>query len=357
MDIRDMIPNCFYTPGKQRLEVIALARGLAVVFAERQKLSSSAIISLSKQRPLKRLSFILRIIAQELHEGRPAAEAFDGRDGIFGAFFCRTAAHGILSQKPGLFFSRLADHFEADEHFRKRTASILRYPFLFVSGAIGAMITFLAFIIPDAARTISVISGKLPPATHIALYVFSSLPLLLVTAVILSVCAWYSNRIFHWAEKCACGIPFIGDFYLKISLRRVALGISFLLSNGVGIPEAFEISAATVSNSPLRAKLLRAAQEMHGNGTPRLSALKDADGIFPPSVFDISSDAQDIQREGIPEGMPFRKIADFYENEIEAGLTASILIIEPAIVAIAGFLGGGILAALYLPLLQISSCR
>jgi type IV pilus assembly protein PilC len=354
--IGEMISNCFHAPGERRRSLIALARGLASAFAERQKLPA-AFLFLSKQLSCKKLSSTLFSIAAELQGGRPAAEAFAGREKIFGVFFCQTAAHGMLSEKPGLFFLRLADFLETDERFRKKMASVLKYPFLLVAGTTGAMITVLAFIIPEAVRTISAVAGKLPMPTQIALNVFSaSQPLLLLlpaSFVILFACAWYSNRVFHLAERCASRVPFLGDFCRKVSLRRTASGISFFLSNGIGIHEALEIAAAGENRTPLRTKLLHAAQEIRCNRAPFITALKDADGIFPPSVFNTSSNAHDLER----EDMLFRKIADFYEEEIEAGLAAAILIIEPAIVAIAGLVGGGILAALYLPLLRISNCR
>jgi type IV pilus assembly protein PilC len=292
----------------------------------------------------------------ELEGGRPAAEVFAGRDKILGTFFCRTTAHGMLSENPDSFFSRLADHFEADECFIKKTLSTLKYPFLLMAGTTGALITVLAFIVPEAVRTISGLSGKLPTVTRITLNALSSLQYsmpLLVIIIFLIACIWYLNRMFPWPEKLAQRIPFLGGFLLMISLRRVAVSISFLLSNGIGISEAFEISAEAEGRSLLRTKLLRAAQEIRGNKGLLITSLNDANGIFPPAVFGTSSNAQGHP----PDGRLFRKIADFYEEKIEAGLTAAILIIEPAFVAIAGFVCGGILAALYLPLLQISNCR
>ncbi|MBN2188959.1 MAG: type II secretion system F family protein [Chitinispirillaceae bacterium] len=351
-----MIHDLFHAPGERRSALIALARELAASFAEGKNLPA-VFIALSRQRRFKNLSAALLVIAKELQGGRAVAEAFSGRENIFGSFFCRTASSGFLSENSGLFFSRLAGHLEKDERFRKRIACVLRYPLLFTAGATGAMITILALIIPDAVQTISAVSGKLPRSSQIALNVFSTpqtlLLLLLASLVLLFACIGCSIKVFHGSGRCVCVFPFLSNLCRKFSLRRVSSGIHFLISNGIGIPEALVIAAEAEGRSPLRIKLLRAAEEIRRGRAPLISALKDADGIFPPSVFYALSKAQDLER----EDMLFRKIAGFYEEEIEAALTAAILIIEPAIVAIAGFIGAGVLAALYLPLLRISIFR
>jgi type IV pilus assembly protein PilC len=351
-----MIPICLHASGKRRRAVRTLARGIAVACAEKRDLSA-AFFSLSKQRSLVTLTPHLRTIAMELQGGRPSAEVFTGacREKVFGAFFCRTAARGLLSENPPLFFSRLADHLAEEELFRKKIWSLLKGPLLFMSGAAGALAAALVSIIPHAARTVSTLSIPLPMPTRTVLDAFTALqhfmPLIASVAVILLAGAWYVNSSFGWTERCACTVPFLGGLCRKFSLRRTASRISFLLSNGAGIAEALETAAAAEPRAPLRARLFSAARQSHRNGASSVSALDDAEGIFPPSVFNTSSSAPFPESENIL----FGKVAHYYEEEIKTELAAALLIIEPAFVMIAGLIGGGILAALYLPLLRGSS--
>jgi type II secretory pathway component PulF len=347
--------HCFISPDKQYTKLKVLSRALSKAFASQQHLSQ-ALDTLSHQQSLKKLGSFLRPIAFELKGTRSATQAFFKHKNKIGTFFCEALRQGELSADPEGFFSRLADYYEENDRFRKEIFRSLKYPAIIAAGATGAIVTLLAVSIPAAVRTIPAYSENIPLITRIVVHALTVRPqallALLIIALFLLTCAWCSNAKFHLLDKLAPdGAPdvrFFGSFSRKLSLRRIALNLSFLLSNGVGISDALRISAETLRHTPYRDKLIGIARKIHENGASLPAAMKDAGNIFPPLVFDVPPDS----KPPYSEAGRFRKIAEFYEEEIRTAVTVTAIVLEPLIVAIAGLLGGGILAALYLPLLR-----
>jgi type IV pilus assembly protein PilC len=165
---------------------------------------------------------------------------------------------------------------------------------------------------------------------------------MLVAFLSLSFFIWYFNVIFQWLYKILGVIPFWGTIVRLDMLRRISLGLSFLLSHEVNPYSAIEITAALIRHPRYRKELLRAAQNEPDTCTSPISALVNAMRIFPQTVLDA-----------LPgEENHFRKMSNFYEEETEVAVTAIALLSEPTMVAITGLLGGGILATLYLPLIR-----
>lgn len=237
---------------------------------------------------------------------------------------------------------------------------MLKYPAFIAAGATGAIVTVLAVCIPAAVRTIPPYSENIPFTTRIILHALTVRPqalfVLLIIVSFLLTCAWRLNAKYHILDLLAPkNTPYSSPdvrlwkcFFRGFSLRQIALNLSFLLSNGVAVSDALKISAETLRYTPYRVKLIGIAKKIHKNEASLQAALKDACDIFPPLVFDILPD----MKPPYSEGGGFRKIAEFYEQEITTTVTVTAIVIEPLIIAIAGLLGGGILAALYLPLLR-----
>ena len=260
-------------------------------------------------------------------------------------FFCRTAAQGEAAGTLAPLLTFLSDFYEKNDLFEKKINRTLRYPAVVLFITIAAIAALLAFFVPAAARSIAMHQGTLPVVTKIVLAVITFLSVhrqsaLMFLLLLLGVPAGLRLVNVPWLEKILWAIPVFGNFRREYSLRSIAAGLSFLSATGVTYCEALSLTAETVPNASLRLKLLRAAQEGH----PSLTAALKAHGVFPAGILGTISN--------VNEGAQFNTIAEFYEEEVLATVNAVILVIEPFIVAIAGLLGGGILLALYLPVLR-----
>ena len=336
-------------------EMGMLARNCSTIITERRPLPGS-LEALSKQTSTKKLAAVLSFIAAELRKGNTLGSAFRKREHLVGSFFCQMVAHGEAVGNLGFFLTRLADYYEKTGRFRNKLFHTLKYPAIVVAITTGVLCTLLFHFVPAAVRSILTYTVTLPPATKIALAVVTFVPdhpqLLLVSLLLFILILsflWYTNVRLQWFDNIAWTIPLIGNFYRKNSLRRISFSLSFLLASGLSPSKALEMTAETVKNYKLRIKLMRAAQEKTGNNESLAAALKTSGGIFPSSILDTLSTIKEHRN----REEQFRKIAEFYEEEIEAAVNALVLVIEPLVVAITGLLGIGILLMLYLPILHI----
>jgi type IV pilus assembly protein PilC len=348
--------NCFSRPlGRSALG--RLARHCAVAFAEKRPIQRplpERLESLSKQEADKKLGDVLSLIAAELQKGSTFAGALQKQASRLGFFFCRIAALGETAGIRGPLLARLADFYEKDDRFDKKIHRTLRYPAVVLFVTTAAIAAVLAFFVPAAARSLSGYTGILPAATKITLGIiaFISLHRQSVFLIVLLVCGFCACLPclyvrLPWLEKISWTIPVFGNLCRDKSLRGMASGISFLLSIDLAPSETLTIMAETAPTALLRHKLLRAAQKKPGNTESLTAALKTHE-VFPAGILDMLPDA----KEPLLEGEPFEKMAGFYEEEILAAVNAIVMVIEPLIVAVSGLLGGGILLALYLPVLR-----
>ena len=343
------MPNRCCIPDRHYAALRAISLVLARQHTEIFPLSS-ALSVFAEQRTLKRHRTPLRRIALELKKGRSVAEAFSPYARHFGSFFLQALLFGEQAGNSEAYFSRLAEYYGRNDRFRRRIVTAIKYPAVIMAVATGALLSLLAIIIPPAVQAVLSNPGNVPALPWIVSHALALKPEELITPLILVLmlisCAFYMNIKYPWLEKALFVTPFIGSFSRKIALRRCALSLSFLLSNGVNIGAAASAVAQTVRHTPFRTILLRTAAESDKNGTNPSSRLQGLSAMFPQSTLGTFLNVQSI----IDGGKHLERTAGFYEEEIVTSVTAAVLIIEPAVIAVAGLLGGGILAALYLPL-------
>jgi type IV pilus assembly protein PilC len=341
-----MMPNCRIIPDKYYADLALLSRSLSKAFSGKLPISR-AISSLTEQSRLaKKFVSALRLVVLSIENGTSAFQAFSAHDKIFGTFFCLAIKQGERSGNPVVFFSGLADFFDEIHRFRNTIFNTWKYPAIVLIVSAGVMSTLLTFIVPAAVRATPAHSTDIPLITYTALRILTlnqhSILTMFAAVLSLSFFFWYFIVKFQWLYKIQGVIPFWGTIARLDMLRRISLGLSFLLSHGVNPYSAIEITAALIRHPRYRKELLRAAQNEPYTCASPISALVNAMRIFPQTVLN-----------SLPgEENPFRKMSDFYEEETEVAVTAIALLSEPTIVAIAGLLGGGILATLYLPLIR-----
>ena len=148
-------------------------------------------------------------------------------------------------------------------------------------------------------------------------------------------------------DKFKLRMPLLGDLLRKSSVSRFTRTLATLLSSGVSILDALNITAKTSGNMVLQQAIKRAMISI-AEGETITAPLKDS-GVFPPMVTQMISVGE--KTGGLDEMLT--KIADFYDEEVDAAVAALTSIIEPVIIVIMGAMIGGILIAMYLPMFDI----
>jgi type IV pilus assembly protein PilC len=141
--------------------------------------------------------------------------------------------------------------------------------------------------------------------------------------------------------------PVIGNVIRKSAVARFTRTLGTLLSSGVSIIDAMDVTARTAGNTVISAAIRKAVLSI-AEGDTITGPLKES-GVFPPMVTQMISVGE--KTGGLDEMLG--KIADFYDEEVDAAVSAMTSLIEPLIIVIMGALIGGILVAMYLPMFDI----
>ena len=310
---------------------------------------------LARQTTNKEILAALTLIAADIRKGSTMAQAFSKRERLFGPLFCSIIDNGEKSGNLKLLLAKLSEYYEKCETYRKKIASKVKYPLFVWIGTLGSIFTLLLFFIPIAIDRISHYDGILPAPTKMVLSLVSFLSshfllVIILPLLLLSVltCLMLKDLTPNWLDAAVGRFPLWRNFGRKNSLRRFSLALSLFISSGLDIAEVWKIAAITLKNKRLEFKILQATNKEIKDRRSLESWLKTAN-IFPALIVEPLTE----NKKQAPEGESFRKMAEFYQKEVETALGALVLVLGPAMVAFFGLLGGGALVAIYLPLLKL----
>ncbi|MBI4341375.1 MAG: type II secretion system F family protein [Candidatus Omnitrophica bacterium] len=317
---------------------------------------SAALDVLAEQMDDRNFRQILRKIRDDIEAGASLSEAAGRHPKAFSDFFVNMIRAGESSGHLDEILDRVASYLEKVSALQRKVQASLFYP-AFVSFMALAITSFLIIVIvPKFKDIFSALGGELPLPTLILLklseymgkYIIFEIVGLIALAAAANV---YINtpggrQVF---DRLILKVPVIGKLLQKAVIARFARTLATLVKSGVPILGALEIVAKTSSNKVVEQAVL-AARSSIKEGENIADPLADSK-IFPAMVTRMISVGE---KTGELEKM-LAKIADFYENEVDAAVTALTSLIEPLVIAILGIVIGGIVVALFLPVFKIST--
>lgn len=303
---------------------------------------------LSDQTENKVLRDAIREVQTEVEKGESLTVAMR-KQKIMPRLLCSMVEAGEASGSLDIAFDRMAIHFEKDAKLKALVKKAAIYPIIVIIVAIAVVIVMLRMVIPTFADMFKDMDMELPAITQgvIKLSDFIGekwlLIIIVVGLLVLGIRAFknssYGEMVF---AKAGLKIPLFGSLTIKNSSARLARTLSTLLAAGLPLVEATGITAETMDNKIIKDTLIAAKDEIV-QGTPLSVPLKQC-GLFPPMVYQmtrIGEEAGDI--EGLLE-----KLADYYEEEVEAATASLMAAMEPMIIiGLAGIVGtliGAVLA-------------
>jgi type IV pilus assembly protein PilC len=260
-------------------------------------------------------------------------------------------AAGILDE----VLDRLATQIEKEANIKRRVRGAMVYPSLVISFAFLVLTAMLLFIVPIFQRLYAQLNGKLPRLTQVVIalsdllrtrwyVVFPLLALLLFSFFRLKKTEPGRRR---W-DAFKLRVPMrIGDIVRKVAMARFARTLSTLVAAGVDIIKALEITATTSGNWVVEDALGRVRELVH-EGVPIAQPLIEHP-VFPPMVGQMVKIGEET---GELDAM-LGKIADFYEEEVDAAISALTSIIEPIMIIVVGLVVGTIIISMYLPMFKL----
>ncbi len=249
---------------------------------------------------------------------------------------------------------QVASNYEAEVKLRGKVKSAMTYPVVVFIMAILAVIGMLLFIVPVFAGLFKSLGGTLPLPTRILVLLSDILrqwfPIVLVLFIALVV-TWrkikFKPRVREIVDPLKLKAPVFGPLISKIALARFARNLGTMMKSGVPILQSLEIVAGTTGNLVLT-HALNDVQDSVRSGES-LSRPLENHKVFPPMVVQMMSVGEDT---GALDTM-LGKIAEFYDQEVEATTEALTALIEPLMIAFLGAVVGSMIVAMYMPIFKI----
>jgi type IV pilus assembly protein PilC len=311
---------------------------------------------LSAQTENQTLAASVKQISGDIQGGSTLADALQKHKKIFNSLYCNMVAAGEASGNLDGVLNRLADYQEKADALHRKIKGAMTYPVIVLIVAVGATAAMLTFIVPTFAAMFTDMGGTLPMPTRIVMGISDFLRqfILVIIAIIIGVIAaltsYYKteNGQFN-IDAIKLKLPIYGDLERKSAIARFSQTLSTLLSSGVTILDALDITAKTAGNKVVEKGIFRTLEKISG-GLNIADPLKET-GVFPPMVIHMIAVGE---KTGDLAEM-LKKVAIFYDEEVNAAVEALTSIIEPIMIVIMGGAVGGILIAMYLPMFSMMS--
>lgn len=314
-----------------------------------------ALTTLSKQCANPKLGNIMEEIAKSVESGTPLSDAFSQYPKVFSPLFIALVksgeAGGIMEQA----LVSLADMLQKQKNLEKNIKSAYSYPRSVGILSIVLLIAMLWFMVPIFKKMMT--SGT--EVTGISKFIFDAsdslredtiIWILVAAAIIGAVMLFVKSPIAHkiWEDN-KLTMPMLGDFMTKMVVARFCRTFATLLAGGVTAVEALK-SAGPTSGSEKLEKVVNEAIDDIEEGKS-ISESLDKSGIFPPMLSGMVAIGEESG--ALPELLD--KVAEFFEEDVENTSRNLRAIIEPIALIVVGVVVGGMLIALYVPMLTAST--
>lgn len=309
---------------------------------------------LSNQMESAEFRSIANKVKEDVQSGATLSEALSRHKKVFDDLYVNMVEAGEMGGALDTILVRLANYKEKADALARKVKGALVYPIVVAIVATGVTVAMLTYIVPVFAKMFAGMGAELPAPTKVVLDIShflqaNGLALIIGLAAVI-VGFKFSLRYPDMRltfDKFKLVMPLLGNLIRKSAVSRFTRTLSTLISSGVSILDALDITSKTSGNMVLQNAIRRSMMSI-AEGETITAPLKDS-GVFPPMVIQMISVGE--KTGGLDDMLS--KIADFYDEEVDAAVTALTSIIEPVIIVFMGAVIGGIMIAMYLPMFDI----
>jgi type IV pilus assembly protein PilC len=309
---------------------------------------------LAGQQANKALAEILRGVRRTVEGGSTLANALREYPKVFDDLFTNMVEAGEAGGILDGVLQRLSTHIEKAVKLRRAVKSALIYPTVVVFIA-GSVITLLLWkVVPIFATLFAGLEVALPLPTRIVIGLSNAVASFALPAVIFLGLAGYGVKLFYGTpqgrlliDRIILRLPLVGNLMRKISVGMFTRTLGTLISSGVPMLEAMEITARTSGNAVVEKAVLQVRRAIE-TGRTIVDPLRET-GVFPNLVVQMIGVGEQT---GSLDAM-LQKIADFFEDEVDVAVGDLLTAMEPLIILFLGVVVGGVVISMYLPLFSL----
>lgn len=313
-----------------------------------------ALTILSEQTESKPLAEVTKKVVFDVESGHTVADALSKHPKAFTNLYVNMVAAGEAGGILDTILLRLAGFLEKNDKLVRKVKGAMIYPTMIFSVAFLAIIVLLIVVIPVFQTMFASVGVPLPLATRVVIALSVGLKTywwMVLSGVVVGTFIfrrYYATPSGKYnIDRIMLYIPILGDVLRKSSVSRFTRTLGTLISSGVSILDGLEITAKTAGNRVVQTAILESRASIAGGET--IAGPLRKSGVFPPMV--ISMIAVGEQTGGLDEMLS--KIADFYDDEVDAAVSNLLAMLEPIMIVFLGVVVGGMIVAMYLPIFDI----
>src|SRR5215469_12732198 len=310
---------------------------------------------LASQQENKTFQKVLTGTRSSVEGGATLSASMQQYPKVFDALYTNMVEAGETGGILDTILQRLSGYIEKNVKLQRAVKSALVYPIGVLSIAAGVITLLLWKVVPIFATLFAGLGVDLPlptkiviAASHFVGSIFGFLIFVGLIAGIFGLKVWYGTPQGRLTlDTIVLRLPVLGVLMRKIAVARFTRTLGTLISSGVPILEGLDITAKTAGNAVVERALLSVRKALE-EGKSLTEPLKES-GVFPGMVTQMIAVGEQT---GAMDAM-LQKIADFYEDEVDAAVKDLLTALEPIMIVFLGLVVGGVVISMYLPLFSL----
>jgi type IV pilus assembly protein PilC len=335
-------------------ELAVFARQLSTMISSGMSILRSLYV-LEEQTESKFLKETIIAVRKDVEAGLPLSDSMARHPKVFSPLFIAMTQAGEMGGVLEDALMRVADQLEKDASLRRQIRSAMVYPSLVVIFSIGVMMALVAFLVPVFEKVFEEFGGELPALTQVSVtlshmvtgywwLMFGTTAVIVVAFIKWKKSSWGRPQWDHFRLR----IPMkIGTIVQQVAVARWSRTLASLTSAGVPLLQALEITGRTGGNVAVEEAMDGVIASVKRGGT--IAAPLAQAPIFPIMVSHMVGVGEET---GALDSM-LDKVAEFYEDQVEASVKALTSILEPVMIIVIGSIVGFIVISMYLPLFEV----
>jgi len=336
-------------------EVVILSRQIATLFqAQVSPLRIFRLLSAEVENP--QLQQAMNGIVEDLQAGSSISRALSNYPKIFSSFYVNLVKSGEESGSLEKAFDYLADYLDRQYEVVSKARNALVYPAFVIGVFVLVMGLMLTKVIPSIAKILTDSGQELPIYTKIVIGIsnfmvdYISLILIVIAAGVVSLWRFSRTEVGKRSiDEFLITVPYIGDLQRKMLLTRICDNMATMLSSGISIVQALEVTADVVGNKVYEEIIQAALLEVKGG-----RSFADAISEY-PEIPGVLTQMAKVGEETGSLGKILTTLANFYRREVNNAVDTLISLIEPAMILFLGLGVGTLLASVLVPIYSLSS--
>jgi type IV pilus assembly protein PilC len=352
---KDLFENVkFLQPKVTEKDIVVMTRQFATMIDAGLPLVQCLEILFSQQDN-KTFKRILKNIKEDVEEGSTFADALKQHPDVFDDLFVNLVAAGEIGGILDIILNRLAAYIEKAAKLKKKVKGAMTYPIVVMVIAVLVVAVILIFVIPVFQSMFADFGRALPVPTQMVVKMSKFLKSYILYIVVGFVLLIFAFRRFYrtdkgraLVDKLVLKVPVFGMLLRKVAVAKFTRTLGTMISSGVPILDSLDIVAATAGNMTIE-EAIRETRQSISEGRTIAEPLADSE-VFPSMVVQMISVGEAT---GALDTM-LGKIADFYDDEVDAAVDALTAMLEPFMMVFLGGTIGGLVVSMYLPIFQMA---